>query len=248
MTAPWAQAVGGGVVSGIVKGFVQGLPNGQPPRDTRPATGRSTIRGRVLTADSGQPMRRAAVRITATELRVPRSGLTDADGRYEFRELPAGRYSVTVSKAAFVTWSFGQTQPSAPGKPLVLTDGQVADNVDVRLPRGAVITGRITDEFGEPVTNASVMLLRQQFIRGQRRLMPGGGGNTQTNDIGEYRIFGLAPGQYYIAAQVQGGTIERFIGGAPAGLEGSEARTAYALTFYPGTSDATSAQKIALGG
>ncbi len=227
------------VVTGTVQGFIQGTPNGQPPRDVRPAAGRSTIRGRVLTVDTGQPMRRATVRITATELRVPRGTLTDADGRYEFRELPAGRYSINASKTAFIDWSYGQTQPSSPGKPLVLADNQVADNIDIGLPRGAVITGRITDELGEPVPNTNVMLVRQQFRQGQRRFVFSGGG-TQTNDIGEYRIFGVAPGQYYVSARFQQGPLQNINGVG----QSAEGRIGYAPTFYPGTAEATSAQRI----
>jgi protocatechuate 3,4-dioxygenase beta subunit len=129
--------------------------------------------------------------------------LTDDDGRYEFRELPAGRYSITASKTAFVFWSYGQTQPGSPGAPLVLGDNQTANAIDIRLLRGAVITGRISDEFGDPVPNASVMVMRQQFLQGQRRFVPTGGRAT-TDDVGEYRVFGLAPGLYYVSAAAQG--------------------------------------------
>src|SRR5712671_2654874 len=90
LLAPWPMSAQG-VESGVVIGFSQGGPNQPPPRDNRPVTGRSTLRGRVLTADAGQPVRRAMVRVTAPEMRVPRMALTDADGRYEFAELPAGR-------------------------------------------------------------------------------------------------------------------------------------------------------------
>jgi hypothetical protein len=221
-------------------------PNDQPARDTRPAIGRSTIRGRVIVAESGQPMRRATVRVTAPELRVPRLTLTDADGRYEFAELPAGRYSINASKLSFVTWAHGQMQPGTPGKPLVLADNQTAGDIDIRLPRGAVITGRITDEFGDPIPSARVTLMRQQFRLGQRTLTPAN--SAMTNDIGEYRMFGLPPGQYYISAMPQQTLfVTGPAGGGVGAFEGEEARNGYAPTFYPGTPDATAAQKITLG-
>src|SRR3989442_15815706 len=91
-----------GVVGRFINGVVVGPPNGQPPRDVRPVTGRSTLRGRIVAADGGQPMRRVIVRVTAPELRGARTVLTDVDGRYEFRELPAGRYSISASKPPFV--------------------------------------------------------------------------------------------------------------------------------------------------
>jgi hypothetical protein len=214
-----------------------------PPRDTVPATGRAAIRGRVVSTETGLPLRRATVRLNAPEIRGTRTALTDGEGRYEFRDLPAGRFSISASKAAFVNWSHGQTQPSSPGKIVALTGSQTADNIDVRLPRGAVITGRVTDEFGEPVPNAAVTPFRQQYAQGQRRLLPVGS-RAEANDIGEYRIFGLAPGQYYLSVTVQALTLAMPGGN---GIELSGQNSGYAPTFYPATADLGSAQKLMVG-
>jgi len=227
--------VGGGTV--IFNGTVlQGGPF-QPARDTPPPTGHSAIRGRIVDADGGQPMRRAMVRVSAPSPQITRSMLTDADGRYEFRDLPAGRYSINASKTAYVGWSYGQTQPQSPGKPFTLADNQSADSVDIRLPRGSVITGHVTDDFGDPAIGVAVTLMRQQFVQGQRRMAPVGGRAT-TNDIGEFRIFGVTPGQYFVSAT---GTQLNGV------VEGAEARTGYAPTYYPGTADEAAAQKVSVG-
>jgi protocatechuate 3,4-dioxygenase beta subunit len=175
---------------------VAGLPSnlaGQPPRDARPASGHAAIRGRVVAADTGQPLRRAEVRVSAADSRTGRGTLTDADGRYEFPDLPAGRYSIHVTKTTFIAWSYGQTRPGLAGTPVIVADNQAADNIDIRLFRGAVIAGRITDDLGDPVPNARVTLMRAQFRRGERTLTAAT--TVTTNDIGEYRIFGLSPGQ-----------------------------------------------------
>ena len=224
-----AQEISGGIVS-------LGGP-AQLPRDTRPAAGRTVIRGHVVAADGGQPLRRATVRVSGPALKGVRTTLTDASGRYEFSDLPAGQYSINASKPSFVNAAYGQI-----GKPLVLANNQTADGIDIRLPRGAVITGRVTDEFGEPVPNAAIMPLRQQFVQGRRRLMPAGS-QAQTDDIGEYRIFGLAPGQYYVSAAA----MQQIFGGPNDAIEGPETRNGYALTFYPGAPDQDAAQRLTVG-
>jgi protocatechuate 3,4-dioxygenase beta subunit len=236
LPASGAAQVQGGVVGGVI------TAGGPPPRDTRPATGWSVIRGRVL-SDNGQPMRRATVRANAPEMRGARSTSTDTEGRYEIRDLPAGQYTINVSKPAFVNWTYGQTQPNGPPKTIVLADNQTADNIDVRIPRGGVIAGRIIDEFGDPVPNVNVTPVRKQYSQGQRRLLPSGT-RAQTNDIGEYRIFGLQPGQYFVSASAQA---QNFAMPTANGIELSGERGGFASTFYPGTADPAAARTLTVG-
>ncbi len=179
-----------------------------PPRDgavpSEPA-GTSRISGRVVAADTGAPLRRAQVRISAAELRVNRSATTDAEGRYEFPDLPAGRYNVSVSRSGFVSLSFGQRRPFEQGRPLDLGSAQEADRIDFALPRGGVIAGRVTDELGEPLAGVRVQAMRYQYLpNGRRQLTPvsGGGlfGGLLTNDLGEFRLYSLMPGTYVVSA------------------------------------------------
>src|SRR2546428_13195967 len=148
-----------------------------PPRDNSQSAkpGTATLRGHVVAADTGQPLRKAQVRIFAAELRENRMATTDGDGKYEFKELPAGRYNVSASKGSYVGLQYGQQRPFEPGKPLEILDRQTVEKVDFSLPRGGVITGRILDEFGEPLPDAQVMAQRYQNIGGRRRLGPAGG-------------------------------------------------------------------------
>lgn len=212
-----------------------------PARDGRPpASGSSRLAGTVRSADSGQPLRGALVRITSAELGESRSVSTDTAGRYQFHDLPAGRYTIGVQKGGYVSVSWGQKRLSAvpdPGRPFPLGERHNAENVDIILPRGGVITGRVVDELGEPVPDATVQVLRSQFVQGQRRLLPGGR-MDQTNDIGEFRLFGLAPGQYFLTA------ILRSMGPV---AENSLDRIGYATTYYPGTTELGSAQRLAVG-
>ena len=135
-----------------------------PPRDVGAAApeGTGRIRGRVLMADGGAPLRRAQVMIISQEVGIRRMTTTDANGRYEFARLPAGQYNITASKGGYVTLQVGQRRPFEPGTPVRIADGQTLNDVDAALPRGGVIGGRVTDEFGEPLAGAQVQALRYQ--------------------------------------------------------------------------------------
>ena len=113
------------------------------------------------------------------------SALTDAEGRYELTDLPAGTYTVSATKANYVRTSWGEQRAEGPGKRITLADGQRLDNINISLRRGGVVTGKIVDEFGDPVTDVSVSAMRYQYVQGSRRLMPSSRGG-QTNDLGEY--------------------------------------------------------------
>jgi hypothetical protein len=202
------------------------------------ASGTAIIRGRVTLAATGQPVGRADVRASSPTLKTPRAVKTDANGRYEIRDLPAGKYVVSVVKSNFVTAAFGQKRPLGPGAPFDLADGQIAANVNFALSHSGVIAGRVVDEFGDPVTEAQLATLRYQYVNGERRLMPTGGRGT-TNDIGEFRLFGLPPGDYFITARLQNAMFSDTD-------DRSENRTAYAPTFYPGTASVADAQRISI--
>ena len=228
---------------------------GAPARDSsqlQPATGTGKILGRVVSADNGAPLRRAQVRITATEQRLMKSAVTDANGMYSFSDLPAGRYSVNVARNGYVSLQFGQQRPFEPGKPLELADGQVAQKIDFALPRGGVIAGRITDEVGEPLAGVGVRAMRYQYQPdGRRRLMPAGTFgffNLQTDDLGQFRIYGLMPGAYVLSATVNamgGGIVMPMAGGGMLSSPGSnDGSDGYAPTFYPGTAAESEAQSI----
>ena len=130
-----------------------------PARTPRPGelppAGTAIIRGQVLAAGTGAPVRRAQVRVVSAESRGGGTTSTNDDGSFEVKGLPAGRYTVIVSKGGFVTMQFGQRRPNEPGTPLDLSDGQTAERVNFALLRGGVIAGRIVDHLGEPGSGAN---------------------------------------------------------------------------------------------
>ena len=165
-----------------------------------------------------------------------KTALTDAQGRYEFRELPAGRFNVSVSKSGFVTMQYGQNRPYEPGRPIELAEAQKMDKADVSLPRGSVLAGRVVDEFGEAVAEAEVTAMRMQFMNGKRRLTPSGRNGT-TNDLGPVPDLRTAPGEYYVSATLRNMNmmVMDMMGGGVGGPSGSNQSSGYAATYYPST-------------
>ena len=163
---------------------------------------------------------------------------TDAEGRYEFKELPSGYYQISTAKGRYVGLSYGQRRPNEPGRPLQILDGQTVEKVDFSLQRGGVIAGHILDEFGEPAEDVSVAVLRSMPVGGRRRLV-NVGRNAMTNDNGEFRLFGLDPGAYYVSA-----TLRTQMG--PFNVE-SDDRSGYAPTYYPGTVSLGEAKRVTVG-
>lgn len=207
---------------------------GDAPRGT------AVLRGLIVAADNASPIRRAQVRVSSPEARESRVATTDAQGRFEIRELPAGRYSLTASKGGFVSLQYGQRRPSESGTPIELGDGQTLDKITIALPRGSVLGGRVTDEFGEPVANASVTAWRYAYAAGARRLMPAPGANSRdtTDDQGQFRLFGLPPGEYYVSAMLRSG--------GPEVTDPMGELSGYAATYYPGTTNIAEAQRVTL--
>lgn len=240
---------------GVADAQGRGLPPGggraqRPPRDAvqRPAEpkGTASISGRVLSADTSRPIKRARILVSLSGGGRPRAVTTDESGRYQVGALPAGTYTITATKAGFVDGAFGQRRALRNGTPIQLADGQQLANVDLALARGAVISGHVLDEDGEPLARTTVQVLRYQYQRGERRLVPAGG--DQTDDRGQYRVFGLLPGDYVVSATAAfDGFLRRvMISPSPQSIEVDDASTAtgYAPTYYPGVIAAADAARV----
>src|SRR5690349_10500834 len=119
----------------------------QPARDSRPAaTGTAVLAGIVVSDERDpRPVRHARVQCSAGELAHALTAVTDDGGHFSCAGLPAGRYSVRVTRDGWVTTAYGATQPLQAGTPVPLGDGERTEVV-VRMLRGAVITGTLLDE------------------------------------------------------------------------------------------------------
>jgi protocatechuate 3,4-dioxygenase beta subunit len=266
-SAPAAQGQlqGGRGGRGAVPGGRGAQRPGLPPRDAVDRAmpkGTGTLRGRVVDAN-GLPVRRAqviALRSGAgtvtnsapgangpTQIQGPPSILsatTDADGRWQIQNLPAGEFQINASKAGYVNASYGQQAPRDPVKRVTLADGQTLDKIDFVMPRGGVVAGRISDEFGEPLANAQIQVQRYQYGPGGEKQLTfaqsGVQGQIMTDDLGQFRVFGLMPGEYVVSASVR--SINPGIANANDGD-----RDGYPPTFYPGTPNVTEATTVTVG-
>jgi predicted outer membrane repeat protein len=187
----------------------------------------ASIKGLVTTADTGAPLRGAEVRLSSRGS-YNRLVTTDGDGLFNLRDLPSGEYQLTVSRAGFTSMTFGQRRPLETPTPIKLSEG-ASFTANVALTRGGAIRGRIVDEFGEPIAGTRIQVLRSRMVQGQRRLQSTGPGD-QTDDTGEFRVYGLPPGDYYVTAST--GAADSVRRAPP--------------IYYPGTPSFTEAQSITL--
>jgi protocatechuate 3,4-dioxygenase beta subunit len=203
------------------------------------------VSGLVLKMSDGSPLKNAMVQLyTEADREHTIATKTTADGRFALQNVPAGRYKLSVSRNGYVTTEYGQKKPSDPGAAFTLRAEESRQDLVFKLIPAAVISGRVFDEDGEPLQHAFVQASREAYNEGRRTLSTRG--SAQTDDLGQFRLFGLAPGKYYVSAtewgwgQVRG---DREFSATPK----QEAERAHTKTYYPGSTDSAKASAISVG-
>lgn len=214
------------------------------PRDPAASAegGTGVIKGRVVAADTGKPLRRARVSVAGIGLgrNAQKSTSTGLDGSYVVRDLPAARYRITVTRGGYLRIEYGQRRPNEQGRPVDLGEGQTLEKIDIAMPRMSGISGRITDETGDAIEGVSVYAMRSMFFEGRRKLVPISGSSVETDDEGEYRIPRLAPGSY----QVMASTKETW---TIVDAAGRETVFGYMPTYFPGVAAPAGARRVTVG-
>ncbi|HOK46590.1 MAG TPA: carboxypeptidase-like regulatory domain-containing protein [Bryobacteraceae bacterium] len=158
-----------------------------------------TVEGRVVKAGSGEPLSRARVLLQKVNSRDGYSASTNESGRFVIQNVAPGRYRLGAERNGYLRAYYGQRRLNQPASVLTLEPGQRVENIVLNLVPFGVITGRVVDEHDEPVARVRMAALRLGYENGRRELRSGGSVAT-TDDRGQYRIFGLAPGKYYVSA------------------------------------------------
>jgi Carboxypeptidase regulatory-like domain len=199
-----------------------------------------TISGRVVRADSGRPLKRAQVMLTEDDGVTTATSISDEEGNFFLSGINPGRVVVTASRRGFLA---GDDQGSG-GIVLTLAPGQRIDDLVFRMKSSGAITGRVVNEDGEGVQGAEVYALRPTYWGGRKAVSVAG--STRTDDRGEYRVYGLAPGRYYIrvSADLDSYTDSRsdwvFI------RTHGFSRGPSNVVFYPGTTELEKASQISV--
>jgi hypothetical protein len=190
-----------------------------------------TVSGMVVAKADGTPLKGATVHLwTDSERDRTIAAKSGADGRFLLKNVPAGNYHLRVSRNGYFEVEYGQKKPSDPGAILNLQPGQTISDLVFKMGRAGVISGRVFDEDGEPMARVMVAALRNSYTDGRQELMPVT--QTQSNDLGEFRLYGLSPGHYFVSAEQP--SWNHVVGEKEfSGVGGSDNEKGYAKVYYP---------------
>jgi hypothetical protein len=234
---------------GSIEGVVLRLGTGEPISGARvtlarTAVGAGGVLGVALPLPAPAPpvLPGASVgAINNVPVQAVPAATTDAQGRFVINGLDAAPYRLTVAANAYARQEYGQRSFGAPGSPINVAAGQAVKDIVIRLTPAGYVTGRVSDDAGMPAIGVNVQLLRATFSpQGQRTFQSAG--QTRTNDRGEYRLFWVTPGRYYLNANMTGLARPVEIGGAGDSPNGVSEN--YAAMYYPGVADIKDASII----
>lgn len=216
---------------------------------------KGSVQGQVVRAKTGEPVKNALVHLNSPNsgrmfatasvgsMAVPRnpSGKnthTDEEGNFAFSDVEPGTYQLGAEHQGFINGLYGR-HPDMNGDSVIVGEGQAVGKLVVRLEPQAVLAGRVTDEYGDPVVNVPVSVTRAP--------RPGAVGNTgpgaraNTNSLGEFRIAGLAAGAYILAVRPTGPLTTAELAALPL-PDRPEMR--HPVTYYPNSLDPAAAKPI----
>jgi len=216
------------------------------------ARARAAIEGVVTKDPDGQPVKKALIELIAENQSEAGNytAVTGADGAFRIENILPGRYHLFTEHTGLLEIDRHRSSRSD-GRILTLSAGQELKDLHLRLQAAAVLRGRVTDEDGDPLSNAEITVLRQTYAAGHSRWEQAGA--ERTNDLGEYRIANLPAGNIYVSCSPPPDFKSLIESGGAGGDVRSDARSnrdkpvmSYQTVYYPGTSDRGQASPIQL--
>jgi hypothetical protein len=213
---------------------------------------RAVVTGTVTKDPGSEPLKKALIELIAESQNNGGNytALSGVDGGFRIENIVPGRYRLFVERTGYQ--EIDKQHRRSEGRVLTLNSGQELKDLVIRLQSAAVVEGRVTDEDGDPMPEAQVAVLRQTFVSGRSRWEQAGA--ERTNDLGEYRIAGLAAGNYFVSVtpppdfrsliETTGNVPAAEIHSGPPSEKPVPA--AYQTTYYPGTRDRGQAAPIQL--
>ena len=205
---------------------------------------RSAVAGRVVSAVTGAPLKKASVWLEpfsptrgvngAPSVSLP-AATTDAEGRFTLDDVEPGSYFLLAQRVGYLDQGYGAPDPQVVGPPLDLTAGQTLRDVTLKLTPQSLVYGKVVDEDGDPIPNAEVHVLRTSYAGGRRHLIAAAAADSQ--DDGSFVIGNLTPGRYYLSAAMR----KLEVTGPPVR---KVERETYMPTYFPSASDASAASPV----
>jgi hypothetical protein len=188
------------------------------------------VEGSVINSLNGEAVGKATVILRARYQDHAQSYAdeTDSSGHFSINDVEPGEYAAVAERAGFSLQPTGAT--GAPPSPIKVEAGQQIKDVKIRLTPLGVIAGRVVDADGDPVAGATVAALRYAYSDGKKELR--NVDQVQTGDKGDFRLFGLGAGTFYLSA-----TYDR---------QNSNGPPETVSTFYPNASDQGHAAPVEL--
>ncbi len=156
----------------------------------------SSIAGTVVKEPGSEPLKKVLVQVVAEDQKQSGNytASTDADGRFRVENVVPGRYRVFIERTGFV--GINERGRRTDTNVIAIQAGQSVEDLLFRMLPTAVITGRVTDEDGDPMSGVNVAAQKRKPGKATRESVASG----TTNDLGEYRLSGFSPGQFWIVA------------------------------------------------
>lgn len=160
-----------------------------------------SVYGVVVDTVTKGPVGKTEVRLILTSgVATDYLAITSADGHFEFLHVAPGSYRVAATRNGYLRGEYGQLRKDVPGIEIKISDNGEVRGVNVKLTPTGSIFGHVIDQNNQVAIGAKVEALRLSFENGQRNLKRVQ--ETATNDLGEYRLFWLPPGQYVVRATI----------------------------------------------